>query len=138
MSNINDSKILLLKQQIQDKKDKLKNMNRFNPITNCSLELDGQRYNINTLQKEKIIELIVKLNSLYLSAKDLGNDILQDYFISGYKPIEWIKDLNERLVIINQRDEENKLKQMECKLDKLLSEDKKVELELNEIEQFLK
>ena len=120
----NDDKILILKKQIADKKELLKGETRFSPITNCSLELYGQRYNINTLQKDKIIELMVQVNSLYLSARDLGNDILEQYTISGYKPMEWIKDLNDKLAIINRKSEENKLKQLESKLDKLLSIDK--------------
>lgn len=136
MSNINDSKIMILKQQIKDKKDKLSQQTTFCPITNCSLELDGERYNINVLRKDKLIDLMVKLNMRILSAKDL--DLLEDYKISEYKPIEWIRDLSARLSIISRKDEENQLKQMESKLDKLLSDDKKVELELSEIENMLK
>lgn len=136
MSSINDNKILKLKEEIAKKKEELKNISRFSPVTNCSLELYGERYNINTLQKDKIIELMVVLNSLQLSAKDL--ELLEDYIISGYKPIEWITDLKAKLSILTQKAEENKLKQMETKLDKLLSDDKKVELELNDIENMLK
>lgn len=136
MSNINDAKILKLKEEIAKKKEELKNISRFSPVTNCSLELNGERYNINTLTKDKIIELMIKLNMYIISAKDL--ELLEDCIISGYKPIEWITDLKAKLLILTQKTEENKLKQMESKLDKLLSDDKKVELELNEIENMLK
>lgn len=136
MSNINDAKIMELKKQIEDKKGKLAGITKFAPITNCSIELDGVRYNINTLQKEQLISLMVRLNSYMLSAKDLN--ILDDYKISGYKVGEWIVDIRTKLDILSRKDEEIKLKVMEAKLDKLLSDEKKTELELNEIADILK
>jgi hypothetical protein len=125
-----------LKQQIAEKKVKLEGINRFAPVTNCSLELDGQRYNLNTLQKDQLIQLMIKVNLYLISAKDLELD--GEYVISGYKPIEWISDMKIKLNIISKKDEERKLKAMEEKLDKLLSDEKKTELELNEIAEFLK
>lgn len=136
MSNVNDKKIMELKQQIAEKKIKLEGISRFVPITNCSLEIDGQRYNIQVLQKEQLIQLMIKVNLYLMSAKDLKLD--EDYIISGYKPEEWITDMKAKLDIISKKDEERKLKAMEEKLDKLLSDEKKTELELNDIEAFLK
>lgn len=136
MSNVNDKKIMELKQQIAEKKVKLEGISRFVPVTNCSLELDGQRYNLNTLQKEQLIQLMVKVNLYSMSAKDLELD--EEYIISGYKPTEWITDMKSKLNILSKKDEERKLKAMEEKLDKLLSDEKKTELELNDIEAFLK
>ena len=136
MSSINDKKIMELKKQISEKKVKLEGINRFVPITNCSIELDGQRYNINTLQKEQIISLMVRLNLYRMSAKDL--ELTDEFNISGYKPEEWITDLKAKLDILSKKDEERKLKVMEDKLDKLLSDEKKTELELDDIEAMLK
>lgn len=136
MSNVNDKKIMELKQQITEKKIKLEGISRFVPITNCSLEIDGQRYNMQVLQKEQLIQLMIKVNLYLMSAKDLKLD--DDYIISGYKPEEWITDMKAKLNIMSKKDEERKLKAMEEKLDKLLSDEKKTELELNDIEAFLK
>jgi hypothetical protein len=136
MSNVNDKKIMELKQQIAEKKVKLEGISRFVPITNCSLELDGQRYNINTLQKDQLIQLMIKVNLYSMSAKNLKLD--EDYIISGYKPEEWITDMKAKLNVISKKDEERKLKAMEEKLDRLLSDEKKTELELNDIEAMLK
>lgn len=136
MSNVNDKKIMELKQQIAEKKVKLEGINRFVPITNCSLEIDGQRYNIQVLQKEQLIQLMIKVNLYLMSAKDLK--VEEDYIISSYKPEEWITDMKVKLDIMSKKDEERKLKAMEEKLDKLLSDEKKTELELNDIEAFLK
>ncbi|PZT57339.1 hypothetical protein [Paenibacillus silvae] len=135
MANQNDQKILELKKQIEEKKKLVSKSKKFNPTTNCSIELDGVRTNIQTLTKEQLISLFVKLNSYATSAAELG--LLDQYVISGYKISDWIVDLKSKLEFINSKDEEQKLKLMESKLDKLLSDDKKVELELNEIAEML-
>ncbi|QPK89845.1 hypothetical protein IEN91_05250 [Bacillus velezensis] len=136
MTNTNDQRILKLKKQIEVKKEKLGKLSRFAPITNCSLEVDGVRFNINVLDKEKLIMLAVKINSYLLSAKDLGYE--NQFIISGYKVEDWLTDIQSRLDILSKKDEERSLKAMEDKLAKLLSEDKKVELEIDEIESLLK
>lgn len=70
-----------------------------------------------------------------MSAKEL--DLLNTYNISGYNVADWITDLQSKLSFISRKDEEAKLKAMEATLDKLLSDDKKVELEIDEIESIL-
>lgn len=136
MANTNDQKIMELKKQIEEKKSKISKAQKFMPVTNCSIEIDGTRYNLQVLNKEQIISLLVKLNAYAMSAELL--EILEDYNISGYNVMDWIKDLKSKLDNVNRKDEEQKLKVMETKLDQLLSNDKKVELELSEIESLLK
>lgn len=131
----NDERILELKKQIENKKEKIGKASRFAPITNCSIELDNMRYNINVLNNEGLMMLLVKLNMLRLSAVDLK--IVDKFVISGYKINDWIEDINSKLNILNKKDEERQLKIMEEKLTKLLSDDKKVELEIDEIESML-
>jgi len=134
--NKNDEKILELKSQITEKKKSVIKSKRFIPITNCSIELDGIRYNIQTLDKESCISLLVKLNSYKLSAKDL--DLLEEYKISGFKIEEWIEDIKLKLDVLLQREEEKKLHSMEKKLEDLLSNEKKIEIEIADIESMLK
>lgn len=137
MANNNDQKILDLKKQIEEKKTKLDKLQRFTPITNCSIEIDGvTRTNIQTLDKDSIVRLMVKLQSYKTAAEAL--DVSSQYILSGYKPEDWIKDLKQRLDILSRKDEETKLKLMEDKLQALLSSDMKVQLELSEIESLLK
>lgn len=137
MTNQNDTKILELKSQIQEKKDKLsKTKKRFTPITNCSIELDGTRYNLNTLPKDQLVSLMVKLNIYKLAINDLG--LLDDYFISGFKINDWMTDIKTKFEIMNLKEEENKLQEMENRLEVLLSNEKKVELEIGSIESMLK
>jgi len=125
----NDSKIMVLKKQIEEKKIKLGKSQKFTPITNCSIELDGVRTNIQVLNKEQLTYLLVKLNSYALSAKSLEID----FVISGYHVADWITDIKSKLDFMSRKEEENKLKMMESKLHQLLSNEKKVELEIDEI-----
>lgn len=98
--------------------------------------MDGNQININTLQRDGLISLLVKLYSLQSSAIEL--ELLNEYNISGYNISEWIEDLKSKLEILSIKQEESKLKQMELKLSQLLSNEKKVELELEEIANNLK
>jgi hypothetical protein len=133
-TNSNDKKILDLKSVIESKKSKLKKIS-FTPSTNCSLELDDTRYNLHTLGVEALTLLLIKLNSYILSMKSLKIDTLN---ISGYSVNDWVTDIQLKLDIIAQKEEENKLKALESKLAALLSNDKKTELELDSIEKLLK
>lgn len=131
----NDEKIIALKAQIEIKKEELKKIARFNPMTSCSIELDGVRYNLHTLDKKQLTSLLVKLNMYRISLEDLE---IEEFDICGYNVTDWIEDIKNKLEVINQREEQNKLKQLESKLTKMLSEEKKTELELAEIENILK
>ena len=134
--NINDEKIMALKSQIQEKKKSLKTKKRFTPITNCNLELDGVRYNIQVPNKEILTTLLVKLNMYRLSVVDLGLE--DEYIISGYNVNEWITDVKLKLEILKYEEEDRKLKRLELQLENLLSNEKKVSLAIDEIEELIK
>ena len=131
----NDEKIIKLKEQITQKKKQLDKSKRFIPATNCSIELDGVRSNIQVLTKDQLIFLLVKLNGYLMSAKALE---ISDFSVCGYRAEEWMADIQLRIDILNRKDDENKLKDMESKLDRMLSDEKKTELEISEIEGLLK
>ena len=52
--NKNDEQILKLKERIETKKEELKKIKRFSPITNCVIDIDGndKRIIIQVLSKE--------------------------------------------------------------------------------------
>ena len=137
MANKNDDRILQLRKQIQEKREKIGKIGRFTPVTNCILELDGIKFNLNVLDEEKLLQLLVKLNSYLISAKQL-QDVAKDLKYSGYTLEEWITDISAKLKILSKKDEEKSLVAMEAKLEKLLSDEKQVELEIDAIADLLK
>ena len=132
----NDDKILLMKKQVNDKKELLSKIKKFSPKTNCSMEFNGTRYNLNVLNKDQLLKLLIEINMYDFSYSELG--IEEEFLISGYSTIDWMIDLHGKLALASKKEEESKLRAMELKLDKLLSDDKKVELELDEIASLLK
>lgn len=131
----NDDRIIELKNQIEIKKKELTNKRvKFTPETNCVLELEGTNYNLNVCTEEVLTMLMIKLNTYIMSANDLGVSIPT---MSGYPIDLWISDIKNKLAVTAIKREEANLKRMEAKLDKLLSDDKKTELELDEIASFL-
>lgn len=129
----NDERVLQLKQVIDTKKSELKNSKKFTPITNCVLDLEGQKYNLNVIQFDYLQLLLVRLNMYLMSAKDLGVSLE----ISGYNIEEWITDIKCKIEVFEYKKKETELKALEAKLDKMLSDEKKTELELNEIAALL-
>lgn len=136
MANNNDLKVLELKKQIENKKKAMGEYRKFAPRTTCVLELDEIKYNLHTLIKENLIHLLVKLNCYRDMADNMS--ITKDYVISGFNINDWICDVGGKLTDINYKEEIKKLNAMELKLDKLLSDEKKVELELDDIANYLK
>jgi len=132
----NDLKILELKKQIEAKKVDLESRKvRFTPKTNCVLDFDGNKFNLNVLDSNTLTFLALKLNLYTMSANVLK---MQLPTFSGYSIDLWIGDIKSKLEAIKTKQEDSELKIMESKLDKLLSEDKKTELEIDEIASLLK
>lgn len=133
----NDDEILSLKQKIADKKSRM-TATAFVPKTNCSLAWNGENYNLHTLKKNQVIQLMIELNTYRMSyshlATTIGADLIDtSYKIGGYDVESWMHDLYSRLQIVCRKDEEARLKVLEDRLHQLLSTDKKVELEINEL-----
>ena len=126
----NDSVILGLKKQIEDKKKALKSVEGFKPATNCSLIIEGERLNLHINNTDSLTMALVKLNALRMSALDLG---IADFEYQGYKLSDWVNDIRSRLLIMNKLKEEARLKALEAKVTELLSLDKKTELLLDDL-----
>lgn len=134
--NQNDEKILSLKKLIEERKKELGEKRKFAPITSCSIELDGQRYNLNTLARGGLNLILVKLRSYEMAAEDL--DLPDMIYISGFTTRDWIADIQAKLEILSRKAKEAQLKELEDKLNTMLSEDKRTELELDSIAALLK
>jgi alkyl sulfatase BDS1-like metallo-beta-lactamase superfamily hydrolase len=134
IKNVNDEKIMEMRKLIEEKKKILKIKKRFNPITNCLLVEGMNTRNIQILHNDDLIELLIRLNSYKMSAEDLKIN----FTLSGYDINDWITDIKAKIDINTQKEDENKLKVYENRLHDLLSNEKKVALEIENIESMLK
>ncbi len=133
--NKNDDRILELKKQVENKKKEIAEKNvKFVPETNFVIEINGIKTNINVLNEKDLKSLLVILNMYRMSAVDLE---MNDFEISGYKVNQWMNDVKSKINMKTLKREETELKELESKLDKLLSDDKKTELELDSIAALL-
>lgn len=129
----NDDRILTLKKQIEDKKKELGKQPRFSPVTTCMFTYNGNRVNIHTLTTVNDINaMLVYFNIYAMSAENLGID-LEDVRFDGFSVSDWMEDLHAKKAVIEYTAKKSQLGAMEKKLDKLLSDDKKTELEIDAI-----
>ena len=134
MANKNDDRIMGLKQRIAAKTAELDDKpNKFVPITNCSLTLNRDTYNIRA---ESSVLLLVQLNAWRLSAIDLGI-APETIVISGFSLTDWITDVKSCLDVMMTKAEKRRLDAMTKQLNALLSDDKQTELKIDDIEAML-
>lgn len=131
MATKNDEVILGLKKEIEAKKALLAKNQKFTPVTNCNLEFEGRRYNIHVETKESLLLLIGRLASIKTGAAVEMPD--ETITIGGFSIDQWIKDMKSKYAILNVTLEEQRLKALEKKLHDLLSTDKKIELEIDDL-----
>lgn len=133
----NDEKIIALKKTIEKRKEELGKKETFAPITSCSLDVEGTRYNLHAINDMNTLSFIMcKLHALEMAAADLEIDA-SALALSGFSVSDWMHDLKAKAALVNRQAKESELKAFEKKLDALLSTDKKTELEIDSIAALL-
>lgn len=133
MATKNDERILELKKQIDEKKNELGKQPRFSPVTTCMFNHQGNRVNIHALTSIKDINaMLVYFNMYVMSAEDMEINC-EDIVFDGFSVTDWIEDLKSKKTVIEYTTKKEQLTALEKKLDKLLSDDKKTELEIESI-----
>lgn len=134
MAQKNDDAIMQLKARVNKKREELSAMtDRVYPVTNCLLVLDKVTFNLHVDASEM---LLIRLNTYYMSARDLGLDADQ-VLLSGFTLNQWMQDIRGFIQVQKYREEKKKLNELEKKLDALLSDDKRTELEIGKIAAIL-
>lgn len=132
----NDEKLILLKKKVEEKKAAIKASKSFSPKTNCSIVWEGERINLRVeSSKDKLLEMVVYLNSLRMSALDLG--VLAEAKFDDFSLQDLLDDVQSRLNIVDIKAKEAELKILEDKLHNLLTSGKKVELEIEDLEKLI-
>lgn len=137
MATKNDERILTLKAQIEEKKKSLGKQPSFSPVTTCLLDYMGNRINLHTLNTVKEIDnLLVFMNMWIMSAENLGVDP-ENITMSNFSVVDWMHDLQSKRAVVVYQEEAKKLTSLNKQLEKLLSDDKKTELEIDAIAELL-
>ena len=137
MSN-NDSKIKALLETISTKKDALGPKPRISYKTNGVFKYDNNDFfNINTIaEPQKLVEALS-----YLLSKQSFNDTAANMLSvptktlqwNGYTMDEWCEDFKTRLSVVSWEIKKKELEVFELKLKKLVSEDTRTAMEIDEI-----
>lgn len=139
MSKDLDEKVLALLKEVETKRTEISKLsNKITYETKLTFVLpDGKQINLNTiLDVNKLIYYfsIIKnqIETIESSAKLLGIENFQSKF-DGYSLEEWTTDFKTKIGLINIKQLKDNLKIKEEKLNSMISEDKKKELEFEKI-----
>lgn len=132
----NDALIMVLKDKIEKKKKKLGSKVKFEPKTTCIIELFGEKINIHTLRIGSIEPYLLMLKSM-VDACDYSPVSSTSCIMSGFTLEDWYNDFVSKYNSLKYADDAAELVKLEKKLDAMLSNDKKIELEIEEISKLL-
>ncbi len=133
----NDKRIIEMREKIRVKKDELESITKVEYKTHLSLNLVGERYNLNVVSEDILLGILLNLNMINNAIK--SDELLQtEYKLEGYSVEDWIHDVKAKYELKKVRAKKSELIALENKLVNMLSEDKKTELELDSIEEMIK
>lgn len=135
MSNPNDSRIIDLKAQIEKARAEVGAALKFAPKTSCVYDIDGVKYNLHAASQPDLLYLLAKLTALHSGAAAHGLE--GELTICGFPIRDCIDDVLAKYADAERAGRAVKLKMMEATLDKLLSDDKKKEMEIEKIADML-
>ncbi len=139
-----DQRIQKMFDKIQAKKAEIAKAEKPNWLTNCTFGYDensaSNRINLHTVVD---VDKIVKATAFLLSTKEdyekackeLG--VESDFEWMGYPVAAWIEDFKTRVTKIKIVDEKKKLDDWEKNLNKLISPEKRREMEIDAMEKEL-
>lgn len=133
MSTKNDEMILQLKKKVEEQKAELAKLPRtLHPETSTVLRQDTENMNLRVMSVEQLKLLKVKLHTYDMAAADLEIGI-DEFTISGFTIDKWMHDIDMQISVLTRAEKEKKLKETEATLNRMLSDDKRTELELQEL-----
>ncbi|UGO47802.1 hypothetical protein MCCARTNEY_228 [Bacillus phage vB_BanH_McCartney] len=140
MAKKNDARILELKAIIESKRKRLGDYDaalKFTPETNCLFIWNNEKKNIRVLREDELPFFISLFNSILVSAE--AQDLpLADIKMNGNSVQGLFSDCKARYYGLVKAEQLRDLQRAEHKLNELLSEDKKTELEVDALEALLR
>lgn len=137
MSTKNDEMILQLKKKVEEQKEELAKLPKtLQSETSTVFRPDVENMNLRVMSVEQLKLLKVKLYTYAMAATDLEIGI-DEVVISGFSIDKWMHDIDMQISVLTRAEKEKKLKETEATLNRMLSDDKRTELELQELAKML-
>ena len=131
-----DEIVLKLINIVQEKKQAIEKAEKPNWETNCVFVIDGRTSNIRTINSiEKALEIythIVSSFKMHTEACGLLG-VTKEFKYNGFTFDQWTNDFKNVTTLLNLNVLKAELAEDEAKLDKLVSKEKREELELMEL-----
>ena len=136
----NDNAIKDLLQKVEEQKKSLGTKERVSWITNGVFKKGGDFFNINTVNDPLVLVealgfLIVQLEGFDKARFALG--VSGDFKWDGYTYNDWQEDFKTRIKIIEYDKKKKVLDATKAKLNSLVSEEARTEMELDDIKKIL-
>ena len=137
-----DKKTLELIAQVKSKKDAIAKAEKPSYKTNCSFSyIEGVRSSATNIHVETDIKKLICMAAFLVdrnagyqtTAKILGVDKPPEFTWDGSSVEEWVGDIKQRIAKIQISSEKKKLEALEERLNKIISPEKRAELELEAI-----
>lgn len=142
MSSKKDKMIDELFKVIQDKKSAIEKTERAKWQTNCSFAFgpNDSRINIQTVSEVKVIVgmygfLMNQSDAFHKASEKLGVDVVFEW--QGFTFDQWENDFKTRVEKIQITTKKKELNDLTSRLDKLVSKEKREEMELLDIQKEL-
>jgi hypothetical protein len=127
MENKNDKKIFELKEKLEKRKELLGEKPSNNFITNCMFTMFGITYNFHAMN-------YFELSMISSLLKGLNNP---DLSIGNYKVKEYLTDALNKMIILDYNVNLAEIKELEVKLDSLISSETKTSMEIDKIAKLI-
>lgn len=125
--NANDKKIFDLKKKLEQKKKALGKKPVIQFKTNCAFTLFGVCCNLHTMDE-------FELEMLFVWLKNLNPEIT---IHNNFKVCDYISDIKGKLAVLDYNKCIENIKDMESKLDALISSETKTSIEIEKLEKLI-
>lgn len=141
MAKKNDVLVTQLLKKVEEKKVQIKKIKNPSFKTNLSLPIDGtnSRINLNVASIELLFEILVTLEMRIEKSQVVADkyDLLFDNKWHGFKLEDWRDDVVLKIKQSQAQRQVTELKEIERKLESLMSEDVKTNIELEKLSNLL-
>lgn len=141
MTKKNDQIVMSMLEKIRIKKEELKQASgRPRWKTNCAFVSGTHAFNLQTITDKKVLALnfghLIRLKDAEEQAANLlGLDYEWDF--NGYSYEDWMADFKTRANMLTLKEKEQELKELDARINKLVTPEQRRDMEIKELESIL-